>query len=301
MRVRLASTVLTLMYKVAAISGLLCPAATRSAMRRSVGVRALSGPGARRARCAWASACHRWAPRVAKTAAASSRVAAASRRCRALRCAVPRARRQRPSSNGSPRSRASGMTAATAVHGRGGVALREPQGGFGAAGGDPRPWVIQPPRRFLQPGQPAGGAVQLAGGGPGLDQIGGEGDGAWLADPALLQHVRDRLQPAQRRRRVIGRQLGQAQHRPALSGEAPVRLGFGLGHSGGGELAGALEVAAARLDERVKIGVCFLLAVAGLPVPLGTARRRARPRYPSCPRATPPPRDGALDGFGALR
>ena len=59
MRVRLASTVLTLMYKVAAISGLVCPAATRSAMRRSVGVSVLSCPGASRARCAAASACQR--------------------------------------------------------------------------------------------------------------------------------------------------------------------------------------------------------------------------------------------------
>ena len=74
MRVRLASTVLTLMYRVAAISGLLCPEATSSAMRRSVGVSVLSRPGARRARCAAASACHRRAPRPANVAAASSRV-----------------------------------------------------------------------------------------------------------------------------------------------------------------------------------------------------------------------------------
>ncbi len=53
-------------------------------------------------------------PRARKMVAASSRVVAALLRWRALRCAVPSMSRQRPSSNGNPRSRASGMTAATA-------------------------------------------------------------------------------------------------------------------------------------------------------------------------------------------
>src|SRR5215469_1401775 len=47
MRVRLASTVLTLMYMAAAISGLLWPAPTSSATRRSAGVSMPSLPGAR--------------------------------------------------------------------------------------------------------------------------------------------------------------------------------------------------------------------------------------------------------------
>ena len=39
---------------------------------------------------------------------------------------------------------------------RGRVVLGELQGGFGAAGGDPRPRVVQAPRRLLEPGQPVG-------------------------------------------------------------------------------------------------------------------------------------------------
>ena len=54
----------TLMYKVAVISGLRCPEAASSAMRRSAGMRALLSPGASRARCAAASAYQRGAPRL---------------------------------------------------------------------------------------------------------------------------------------------------------------------------------------------------------------------------------------------
>ena len=52
------------MYKVAVISGLRCPEAASSAMRRSAGMRALLSPGASRARCAAASAYQRGAPRL---------------------------------------------------------------------------------------------------------------------------------------------------------------------------------------------------------------------------------------------
>jgi hypothetical protein len=59
--------------------------------------------------------------------------------------------RQRPSSNGNPRSRL-GDDRGDRRYRRGRVVAGEPQGGFGAVGGDPRPRVIQAPRHLLQRG-----------------------------------------------------------------------------------------------------------------------------------------------------
>ena len=152
-------------------------------MRRSVAVRAWPGPGASRARCAAASACHRGAPRPAKVAMASSRhggggaaLAGLALRGAQHQQAAAQLERQPPlarlgNHSGDRRGR------------RGRVAPGEQQGGFGAAAGDPRPGVVQPPRRVLQPGQPAGRAVQLAGRRPRLDQVGGERVAAGLPDP----------------------------------------------------------------------------------------------------------------------
>ncbi len=103
-------------------------------------------------------------------------------------------------------------------HGGGRVALGQPEGGFGAAAGDPRPGMLQPRRGVLQPGEPGRGAVQLAGRRPRLDQVRGEREGSGFADTAVLEHVSNRIEPAQCRRGVLGRQLGQAQQRPAVSG-----------------------------------------------------------------------------------
>jgi hypothetical protein len=59
--------------------------------------------------------------------------------------------RQRPSSNGNPRSLL-GDDRGDRGYRRGRIVPGEPQGGFGAVGGDPRPRVIQAPRRLLQRG-----------------------------------------------------------------------------------------------------------------------------------------------------
>jgi hypothetical protein len=139
MRVRFASTVLTLMYKVAAISGLLCPAATSSAMRCSVGVSVLSFPGARRARCAAASACQRAAPSEPNVAVASSRGSGRGAALAGLALRGAQDKQAAAELERQPPLARFGDHGGNRLHGRGRVALGQPHGGFGTSAGDPRP------------------------------------------------------------------------------------------------------------------------------------------------------------------
>jgi hypothetical protein len=146
---------MTLMYRVAAISGFLRPEATSSAIRRSVGIRAHSGPGGESRALRVGERLPPLGAQGAEDGGCFVEVVAALLRWRASRCAVPSMSRQRPNSNGNPRSRL-GDDRGDRAYSRGRVVLGEPQGGFGAAGGDPRPRVVQAPRGLLQPGQPVG-------------------------------------------------------------------------------------------------------------------------------------------------
>jgi len=55
--------------------------------------------------------------------------------------------------------------------------------------------MVQALRGALQPYEPGGGTLQLAGRRPRLDQIRSEREDAGFPDAAVLQYVRDRLQP----------------------------------------------------------------------------------------------------------
>src|SRR6266496_243153 len=157
MRVRLASMVLTLMYRVAAISGLLRPEVTSSAIRHS----ARGSMGAFRAR--GESRALRVGKRLPPLGAqgaenggcfvegGSGPLALAGFALRGAEHEQTTAELERQ----SPLARL-GDDRGDRPYSRGRVVLGEPQGGFGAAGGDPRPRVVQAPRRLLQPGQPVG-------------------------------------------------------------------------------------------------------------------------------------------------
>jgi hypothetical protein len=166
--------------------------------------------------------------------------------------------------------------------------------------------MIEPPRRVLEPAEPVGGLITVAGRGPRLDQVRGERVAAWLADAGRLRHVADRVKPGQRGRRVVGRQLGQAEDPAAQGGQVPVAERFGLRDAADGERPGLGHVAAPGRQQRLDVADDSFAPAAALPVPAG---RRRRVPHRGVPVACPPfgacqgdvRVEGALTGAGPLR
>ena len=143
--------------------------------------------------------------------------------------------------------------------------------------------MIEPLRCFLQPGQPFGRAVHLAGGRPRLDQIWGEWEEARFAHAGRLQDVRDRVEPAQRPPGIVDGQLGLGQDPPALGHIDGIPHGFGPFSPVGGERPGVADVAVAGLEESDAEGAGSFLAVAVFLVPAGGGfGERGRTVPPPC-------------------